>query len=141
MEQINTIELNDEKVFPDNTILEKVLGDSFNAYKTLLSLFDKNSMRYEWKYYRDGKAWLCKVQKKSKTIIWMSAWKGYIKATIYFQEKHVNNVLDLPISPETKNSILTARNVGKSKPCMFEVRNEAVLKDLETVMNYKITVK
>lgn len=71
----------------------------------------------------------------------MSAWKGYIKATIYFQEKHVNNVLDLPISPETKNSILTARNVGKSKPCMFEVRNEAVLKDLETVMNYKITVK
>ncbi|OHD78594.1 MAG: hypothetical protein A3J97_11580 [Spirochaetes bacterium RIFOXYC1_FULL_54_7] len=141
MEQINTVELTDDKVFPDDTVLEKVLGDSFKAYKSLLSLFDKNSMQFEWRYYRDGKAWLCKVQKKTKTIVWMSAWKGYMKATIYIPEKHVGSLLDLPLSLETKNSVRAANNVGKSKPCMFEVRDETVFKDLESVMQYKAQIK
>ena len=141
MEQINTVELTDDKVFPDDTVLEKVLGDSFKAYKSLLSLFDKNSMQFEWRYYRDGKAWLCKVQKKTKTIVWMSAWKGYMKATIYIPEKHVGSLLDLPLSLETKNSVRAANNVGKSKPCMFEVRDETVLKDLESIMQYKAQIK
>jgi hypothetical protein len=141
MEQINTIELNDDKVYPDDAILEKILGDSFVAYKSLLRLFDQNNLHYEWRYYRDGKAWLCKVQRKSKTLVWMSAWKGYMKATIYIPEKHVGSMLDLPLSPETKNSILATRNVGKSKPCMFEVRDETVFKDLESIMHYKAIIK
>lgn len=141
MEQINTIELNDESMFPNNEILEKVLGDSFQAYKKLLEMFDNNNFQYEWRYYKDGKSWLCKVQKKAKTIIWMSAWKGFIKATIYFPEKYLNNILDLSISQELKDSILITKNVGKSKPCMFEIRDESILKDLETVMNYKAIVK
>jgi hypothetical protein len=141
MEQINTVELTDEKVFPDDTVLERVLGDSFKAYKSLLSLFDHNNLHYEWRYYRDGKAWLCKVQKKTKTLVWMSAWKGYMMATIYIPEKHVGSLLDLPLSLETKNSIRAAKNVGKSKPCMFEIRDETIFKDFESIMHYKGMIK
>jgi len=140
MEQINTIELTDEKIFPDDTVLEKVLGPSFTAYKSLLYLFEQSNLHHEWRYYKDGKAWLCKVQKKTKTLVWMSAWKGYMKATIYIPEKKVGSLLDLPLSTETKDSIRTAKNVGKSKPCMFEVRDETVFKDLEAVMKYKAQI-
>ena len=141
MEQSNTVELTDENVFPDDTVLEKVLGPSFKTYQSLLDLFEQNKLQYEWRYYRDGKAWLCKVQKKTKTIVWMSAWKGYLKATIYIPEKHVGSLLDLPLSLETKNSICAANNVGKSKPCMFDVRDETVFKDLESIMQYKVLLK
>jgi hypothetical protein len=141
MEQINTVELTDEKVFPDDTVLERVLGDSFTAYKALLRLYEKNNLQYEWRYYRDGKAWLCKVQKKSKTLVWMSAWKGYMKATVYIPEKHVGSLLDLPLSLEAKNAIRDANNVGKSKPCMFDLRDETVFKDFEAVMQYKALIK
>ena len=102
MEQINRIELIDSNVFPDMDILKAVLGKSYEAYCDLLKLFDENEMSYQWRYYKDGKAWLCKVEKKKKTIVWMSAWKGYMKATIYFPEKYIEELKKLKIDEEKK---------------------------------------
>ena len=98
-------------------------------------------MNYEWKYYRDGKAWLKKVQKKKRTIVWMSAWKGYMQATIYLPEKHINGVYALDISDEVKQRFRKTKNVGKSKPCIFAIRNKGILKDLNKVIQYKIIAK
>ena len=141
MEQINEIELRDGNVYPDDSVLEGILGASFDSYKKLLGMFTRADMTHEWRYYRDGKAWLCKVQKKKKTIIWMSAWKGFMQATIYFPDKYAGALTGLPIAEETRNRIRSAKRVGKSIPCMFEIRNDAVLKDLERVMEYKISLK
>jgi hypothetical protein len=141
LETINNIELTDKSVYPDETVLKAVLGKSYKSYCALLALFDRNEMLHEWRYYMDGKAWLCKVQKKKKTIVWMSAWKGFIKAAIYIPERHLDRVYELPVSHETKERIRTTRNVGKSKPCIFEIRNQKVLKDMEKVMLFKIQAK
>ncbi len=141
MEQINSIELKDETVYPDENVLKAVLGRSYAAYTDMLVLFNKNEMTYEWRYYKDGKAWLCKVQKKNRTIVWMSAWKGYIKATIYFPEKYIDDLDKLDISDERKQAIIETKNVGKSKPCMFDIKNKSVLKEFEVVMLYKLSAK
>lgn len=141
MDQINTIALVDENVYPDNEVLQRVLGESYDAYCDMLKLFDANTMLYEWRYYKDGKAWLCKVQKKKRTIIWMSVWKGFIKATIYLPAKHIDDVYNLEIDEELKKKIKETKNVGTSKPCMFEIRDKDILKELETVMQYKINTK
>ena len=141
METINTIELTDESTFPDEGVLKKVLGRSFNAYLELLKLFTDNELTYEWRYYKDGKAWLCKVQKKKRTIVWMSAWKGYMQATVYFPLRFLEDISKLKITEDSKNKILKTKNVGKSKPCIFEIRNKKAIKDLEKIMNFKIMTK
>lgn len=141
METVNKIELSDESVYPDETVLKGVLGRSYQAYYALLDLFDRNQMLFEWRYYRDGKAWLCKVQKKKRTIVWMSAWKGFLKATIYIPEKYLERIYALPILEMTKERIRTTKNVGKSKPCIFEIRNQKILKDMDVVMQFKIKTK
>ncbi|MEH0020642.1 MAG: DUF3788 family protein [Desulfobacter sp.] len=141
METINTIELADETVFPDEDVLKKVLGRSFNAYLALLKRYDDNGLIYEWRYYRDGKAWLCKVRKKKRTIVWMSAWKGYMQATIYVPEKYIEDIYRLRISDKTKDRIRNTRNVGKSKPCIFDIRNKKILNTFEKVMAFKILAK
>ena len=141
METINKIELTDKSVYPDETVLKAVLGRSYKSYCALQALFDRNEMLYEWRYYNDGKAWLCKVQKKKKTILWMSAWKGFLQAAVYIPERHLDRVYELPVSHETKERIRTTRNVGKSKPCIFEIRNQKVLKDMERVMLLNIQLK
>ncbi len=141
MEQINAIELNDEGVYPDNSVLEKVLGEAYPAYVALIELFNENEMTYEWRYYRDGNAWLCKVQKKKRTIVWMSAWKGFMKATIYFPEKHAAGIEGLELADETKRRISAAKNVGTSKPCMFEIRGKDAIEDMKVVMAYKLNTK
>ena len=141
METINKIELNDESVFPDEQLLKAILGKSYNAYSELLKLYDDNKMDYEWRYYKDGKAWLCKVQKKKRTIVWMSAWKGYMQATVYFPEKYIDGIYELDISEEMKEKIRETKNIGKSKPCIFEIRNKNVLEDFNKVMQFKIIAK
>ncbi len=138
METINNIELKDEGIYPDEIVLRRILGQSFNAYQKLLELFQKHGMNYEWRYYHDGKAWLCKVQKKKKTIVWMSAWKGFMQATVYFPLKSFEQVLVLEITEGLKEKFSNTKNVGKSKPCIFEVQSNEILMDFEKVMELKI---
>lgn len=138
MDTKKTIELRDETIYPDNEVLRSVLGTSFKVYLNLLDLFKNNDLVYEWRYYKDGKAWLCKIQKKKKTIVWMSAGKGYLQPAIYFPVRLLDHVLDLDISDELKENIINTKNVGKSKPCIFEIREQNDLIDFEKVMLLKI---
>jgi len=141
METINNIELRDGNVYPDEKVLRKVLNEGYDSYAMLLDLFKKNELSYEWRYYRDGKAWLCKVQIKKRTIVWMSAWSGFVQATIYFPEKYLEKVYDLSISEETKIKIKSTKYAGKSKPCIFEIRDINNLNDFSKVMKLKIECK
>ncbi|MRS04261.1 DUF3788 family protein [bacterium] len=141
METINTIELKDEAIYPDEDVLRRVLGDSYPAYEELIKLYEINQMESTWRYYHDGKAWLCKVQKKKKTIVWMSAWKGYMQACIYMPEKFLDQVFALDISETLKEKISQSRSVGKSRPCIFEIRKPEILVDFDKVMQLKISMK
>lgn len=141
METIYNIELRDESVYPNEDVLRATLEKSFDSYIMLLELFKNSDMSYEWRYYRDGKAWLCKVQKKKRTIVWMSAWKGFMQVTIYFPEKYIDEVYKLNISQELKEKISTTKSVGKSKPCIFEIKDTNLFSDFEKVMNLKIQCK
>jgi len=141
METINNIELRDPQKYPDNGVLKLILNESFSSYTKLLELFNKYDLNYEWRYYNDGKAWLCKVQKNKKTIVWMSAWKGYMQATIYFPEKYIDLIYELDINNSIKEYFRSTKNVGKSKPFIFMIKDEKILKDFEKVMTYKIGCK
>ena len=141
METVNKIELNDENIFPDEDILKNVLGESYSAYLELIQLFGNHDLVHEWRYYKDGKSWLLKVQKKKRTIVWMSAWKGYMNAAVYVPAKYIEDIYKLNISEETKEKIASTKNIGKSKPCIFEIRDISILTDLERVMEFKIQNK
>jgi len=143
MKENTELQLTDEGIYPDEIVLQNVLGRSYGAYLELLNIFSKSALDYEWNYYKDGKAWFCKVQlkKKKKTIAWISIWSGYVKAAIYIVERLASDLESLPISESTKELILSQKNVGKLKPCIFEIRNKKCIKDFETVMQFKITAK
>lgn len=138
METINSTELRDESVYPDEKVLKNILNISYESYTMLLDLFSESELSHEWKYYRDGKAWLCKAQIKKRTIVWISVWNGFIQATIYFPEKYLEKVYNLDISEVAKIKIKSTKNVGKSKPCIFEIRDKNILNDFSKVMKLKI---
>lgn len=141
METIHQIELRDASIFPDEQVLKAILGDSYPAFHELLELYAKYQMTVEWRYYRDGKAWLCKVQYKKKTMVWMSAWKGFMQATIYVPEKYIEEIFALAISDKQKEKFKTTRWMGKSKAFTFEVREATLLKDFEIVLKKKMVLK
>ena len=141
METINSEELNDPSVYPDEPTLMRILGPSYGAYSELLQLYKKNGLEHQWRYYGDGKAWLCKVFSKRRTVVWMSAWKDYIQATIYLPEKHIDGVYAWDIDEDTRQRIGRTKNVGRSKACIFEVRDFDILKDFDAVLQYKLRLK
>lgn len=141
METINKIELKDENVYPDETVLRSVLDKAYDAYAKLMEFFDQNELVHEWRYYHDGKAWLCKVQKKKRTIVWMSAWKGYMQAVVYFPEKHLDKLYQLDLTVEMNDKIMATKNVGKSKPCIFEIKDDTIFNDFSKIVNLKIACK
>ncbi len=141
METINAIELTDPAVFPDETVLRSVLGESYRAYEALLALFAEKACVPEWRYYRDGKAWLCKVQRKKKTVVWMSAWKGWMQATVYLGESLTDSLPGLGLSSPVLSRIASVKRVGKSVPCIFEIRNTDEFADLSILMDFKTGLK
>ena len=141
METINKIELTEQTIYPKLAVLSPILGESFKFYSMLLDLYNEYQMTPEWRYYADGKAWLCKVTKKKKTIVWMSAWKGFMQATVYAPHKYLQEVYASDIQETTKERIRSTKDVGNSKPCIFEIKDEATLKDIEIVMKLKIEWK
>ena len=133
--------LGDESIYPDEKVLKNLLGDSYQVFCDLIKLYDENGMTHEWRYYHDGNLWLLKVQKKSKTIVWMSAQIGHMNGTLYFPEKYIDEVFKLELSEEWKEKFRAAAKVGKSLPCTFEIREPAVLVDFEKVMQLKMKLK
>jgi len=133
--------LKDAMIYPDEQVFKTILGKGFIPYCELLKLLDKNDISHDWIYYNDVKAWLCKASQKKRTIIWISAWTGFVKATIYFPEKYINGIYDLNISEEMKSKIRAMKNTGKSKGCVFEIKGTEVLNDFNIVMQYKISNK
>ncbi|MCU4166572.1 DUF3788 family protein [Carboxylicivirga caseinilyticus] len=84
-----TILLRDKDIEPTDAVLENALGkERFSIYQKLIKIFtNEYSLEPQWRYYKDGNAWLCKIVYKKKTILWLSVWENYIKTGFYFTEK------------------------------------------------------
>jgi len=132
--------LNDEKQYPESDIIRAELGDSFKAYKMLLSALESSdiNLKQEWKYYTDGKSWLCKVTNKAKTIFWLSVWEGYFKAGFYFTEKTGSGINELAISESIKADFKACKNIGKLKPLTLDISKDDQIHDLIEIIKYKI---
>jgi len=93
----------------------------------------------EWRYYKDGNAWLGKAAYRKKTVVWISLWENLVKAGFYFTQKTRPEVLDLPLSPEIKTLFAEAKPVGKLIPLTLDIKDETSLPDFITLINHKKT--
>lgn len=141
METAEILKLTDESVYPDQKVIRDALGNSYPGYEALLELFAAHGLSHEWRYYRDGKAWLCKVTLKKKTIVWVSMWDDHVKATIYVPEKYAERLEALALSAETKARLEGAGNAGKSRACTFVIRSGEDITDFSLVMTLKTELK
>ncbi|MBN1648265.1 MAG: DUF3788 family protein [Spirochaetales bacterium] len=141
MEQEKSRELMDPSVYPDEGVLKTVLGESFAAYLLLLGMFAAHAMVPEWRYYNDGKYWLCKVQLKNRTIVWMAAMDGFVSATMYFAEKFRDRVNDLELSGEIRENTVTVGKVNKSQEMRFRISGDSIPADFEKFLELKIACK
>jgi hypothetical protein len=136
--------LRDAGITPTMDVLENITEkEIFSIYKKLYETITGSEFELnpEWKYYNDGKAWLCKVSYRKKTVFWLSVWNTGIKTSFYFTEKTRQGVLELTISNEIKERFTKAASIGKLIPLSMSILNDADLADLRKIIHYKKALK
>ena len=137
--------MTEEQLFKDPEIkvspetLKSELGKRYPVFSEFLKQIESKEFGYqpEWRYYKDGKAWLCKVTHKKKTVAWVSLWRHCFKVAWYFTEKTGTGIEDLDISETLKTFYKEQKPIGKLKPIVSEVTKKSQLPDVYTLMRYK----
>jgi len=136
--------LRDAEITPTMDVLENIVGkEIFSVYEKIYKTITSSEFELnpEWNFYKDGKAWLCKVSYKKKTVFWLSVWDTGIKTGFYFTEKTRSGVLNLAINDEIKQRFESVKLIGKLIPLTLVVENEAQLDDLKKLIVYKKALK
>lgn len=140
---METRTLTDPAVSPSKKVLEHALGKAYPAYEELINMVTGNNYELTplWHYYNDGKAWLCKVQFKKKTVFWLSVWDKYFKMAFYFTEKNSKGIFELSIDESIKKSFSEHKLTGKLLPLVLAITKKAQLKDALKIIEYKKSLK
>ncbi|HBY01939.1 MAG TPA: hypothetical protein DEG92_05265 [Rikenellaceae bacterium] len=135
--------LREEYPFPDAGILKKKLGDIYDVYAGFVSVItaEPYNLLPEWNYYKDGKAWLCKITFRKKTVIWLSVCDDCFKVTFYFTDKSKSGIEELEISPSIKESFLKSKNIGKLIPLGIAIRENSQVDDVLKIIEFKKSIK
>jgi hypothetical protein len=135
--------LSDESHIPTAKIIFSHLGKSKPLWLALFQFIADAHPDFtqEWRYYRDGKRWLMKVQHKKKTVFWLSVMKGSFRTTFYVHEKAGKLVEDSTISEKLKNQYRNARSFGKLRGISVVYRNQNDVEFAKELIGIKMSIK
>jgi hypothetical protein len=136
---METLLLRDQEILPTDRVLEKVLVDSYSVFKELMEIITdtKYGLIPQWNYYKDGKAWFCKVSYKKKTVFWLSVWDKFFKTAFYFTEKTRSGIDKLEIDESIKEDFNLSKPIGKLIPLVIYTRKKDQINDILRIIVYK----
>ncbi len=90
----------------------------------------------EWRYYNDGRAWLCKVTDGRKTIFWFSVWEGFFRASFYFLPRHLEGLAKIGIGQGRLED-----EWGRMIPLFYDVRDSGPIAEIRKIVEFKKKAK
>ena len=135
--------LRDPDVYPDKEVLESALGDVYVVFNALIETItnEKYELVLNWRYYKDGKSWLCKVTKKKKTVCWISVWNQFFKTGFYFTDKTRLGINELTVDKNIKIDFSQSKAIGKLIPLTINVSSKKQIADVLKIIEYKKNLK
>ncbi len=131
--------LNDKTEYPDDKVLKRCLGDAKDAWDGLAAILESNYPNYskEWRYYNDGKSWLCKITKKTKTICWVSVFRGKFTTTFYFPDRAESLIVNSTLRKKYIEQFVNGRRYGKTRGLTVNIRRVADLSTTKKLIAIK----
>lgn len=135
--------LRDSSLFPSKEVIENALGDKYIVFAKFIEIITDSGLGLvpEWKFYNDGKSWLCKVCYKKKTVLWLSIWKMHFKLGFYFTENNRSGVNELNIDKSIKEEFSQSKNIGKLIPLTITMKRTEQIEDVIKIIEYKKSLK
>ena len=133
--------LTNKDQFPTDEVVFSHIGKSKLYWEKLFDCLRTNYPDFaeQWRYYKDGKSWLLKVLKKSKTIFWVSVINGSFRTTFYFGDKAETSILESSISNDLKDSFKNGKRYGKVRGITTEIKAETDLNNVHELIEVKLS--
>ena len=131
--------LNDKSEFPDDAVLKRHLGDAKDAWDAFATFLEDTYPHYsgEWRYYDDGKSWLYKITKKTKTICWVAVRPGRFVTTFYFPDRAESLIVNSTIRKKYIEQFVNGRHFGKTRGLTVDIRKVADLSTTKKLIAIK----
>lgn len=134
--------LKDPEQTPSADLFKAIMSAQlYQTFEEQQAILAELGLATEWRFYKDGKAWLCKVTRKKKTIVWISLWEGLIKSGFYFTENTSPGLLELAIDENIKSTFLAQKPIGKLIPVILDIQEADQLADFKKIAAYKSSLK
>ena len=135
--------LADNNIFPTDEIVYSYIGKTKNHWITFFEMLKSDYPDFvpEWRYYSDGKSWLMKVHKKSKTVFWLSVIRNGFRVTFYFTDKAEKLILSCNISEKLKEQFIGNKKTGKIKPLTVHIKSMKDIQSVKSLVDLKISLK
>ena len=144
--------LRNPDIEPTSETISEALGSANGAYISFIEGLKGHDIQVDWRYYKDGKAWLGKGlykwttvrgTQKEATAFWLSVWEGFFRVCVYIPEKVRAEALNLPLSDEIKKMIESSEQMGKLKffPLVFDLRSEELFDAIYTLADFRKMIK
>ncbi len=131
--------LREAAIAPDDNVLAQTLGTTYGTYRELMERLTADGLTADWKFYNDGKAWLCKISNKKKTVAWGAVFGQGFRLTFYFTEKTLPGVLELGV--DLDDDFRCEEALGKLIPVIVYVDLDKKLDAIKKVIDYKKSLK
>jgi hypothetical protein len=135
--------LSDPDVYPSPEIIFSHIGKTKNLWQSLFEHIHTKHPDFseEWRYYRDGKSWLMKITRKSKTIFWLSLFEHTFRTTFYFGDKAEDAIINSAISEELKKQFKDGKHYGKIRGLTIVFREEKDVENAKELVGIKLSMK
>jgi hypothetical protein len=139
----NKLALNNKDEFPSEEVISCHLGEANIAWDAFIDMLEKDfpEISHKWRYYNDGKSWLCKVTKKKKTVCWVGVFDKHFKTTFYFTDKAADLITASTLSEKYKDQFKDGKYYGKIKGISIEIKNPSDLEDTKILIGIKEQLK
>jgi hypothetical protein len=137
---MDTPVLTDKTQFPTDEIIFSHLGKRKALW---IVAFDSIAKEYpelskEWRYYNDGKSWLMKVRRKSKTIFWLSVRDNSFRTAFYFTDKAEKAIEESTLSEKLKQQFRERNRSSKINGIRIVVATKKDISDLKKLIDLKL---
>ena len=135
--------LSDKNQFPTEEVIFSHVGKSKRLWQSFFKYLhtEHKDFAEEWRYYNDGKSWLMKVTRKSKTVFWLSLIKNSFRITCYFTEKAEGAIYKSSLSKKLKEQFSSGKTFGKIRGLTITFQDAGDFEDAKALLALKLSMK
>jgi hypothetical protein len=127
----------DRDAAPTDQTIAHALGRAAGAWVALFEQLRADGLSESWKYYADGKSWLLRVSRGTKTVCWVVVERGAFRVGFYFPERALGTLLASDLSDERKAELRAAAPSGKLRRVSIRFGARRGIDDVMTLVALK----